>query len=134
MGWLSDIWKAISGSGDKESLIRRLLERRIAQDPNAARFGQTPAFAHRIDALQLMGMPEATIVTCVETWATLSRQGVLEDEIARRIAEHRAAHYTGGGVQPLIHRLMQTEHSDAWYLPAAHIDWCIREARTAYGV
>ena len=134
MGWLSEIWKAVSGSGDKESLIRRLLKRRIAQDPNAHALGQTPAFADRIDTFQLMGMPEATIVTCVETWGALTRDGMTEDDIARWIAQYRGARYTGGGVQRLIRTLTQTEHGDAWYLPADHIEWCIREARAAYGI
>jgi len=127
MGWLGR-------TDDKESLIRRLLKRRIAEDPNAKALGQTTAFADRIELFQLMGLPEATIVTCVETWATLARQGVGEDEIARRIAAHRGAPYPGGGIQNLIRALVQTEHANALYMPATHVEWCIREARGAYGV
>lgn len=134
MAWLDQIRKAISGSGSKEDLVRRLLKRRIAEDPNAHALGQTPAFADRLDTFQLMGLPEATIVTCIETWATGSKQGLSEDEIARRIAEFRGAPYSGGGVRAVIRVLMQTEHGNSWYLPTEHVEWCIREARAAYGI
>lgn len=134
MGWLSELGKLVGGSGDKESLIRRLLKRRIAQDPNAHALGQTPAVADDLGTQQLMGLPEATIVTCVETWAVLSREGLSQDEIARRIAQHRGTRYPGDGVEALIRICVDAEHGNALYLPSAHVEWCIREARTAYGI
>ncbi len=118
----------------KDDLIRRLLKRRIAEDPNARALGQTPDFADGIDTFQLMGLPEGTIVTCVETWATAAKQGVSEDDIARRIADYRGAPYASGGVEALIRTLVQGEHGNASYLPSTHVEWCIREARTAYGI
>lgn len=81
-----------------------------------------------------MGLPEATIVASVETWATAANQGISEDEIARRIADFRGVPYTGGGVLATIRTLIQTEHGNARHLPDTHIEWCIREARGAYGI
>lgn len=60
----------------KVNLIRTLLRQRIAADPTAKAMGQTPALADEIPPEMLLGLPEATIVTCVESWAQLRRQGI----------------------------------------------------------
>ena len=66
--------KLMGVSGQKESLIRRLLRQRVSQDPTALAYGQGPKFADKMPTLMLMGTPEATIVTCVETWAKLKQK------------------------------------------------------------
>lgn len=156
MGWLRQLLHAVTGTVDKEALIRRLLKHRIDSDPNARALGQAQAIADGLDAFQLLALPEATIVTCVETWAVLARRGCGEDEVVRRIGEFRglplsgdprvAAFIMGGfdaalghvptprGVEALIRSLMSIEHSNSAKLTDAHVDWCIREARAAYRI
>lgn len=129
MGLLS---RLLGGSSDKERLIRRLLRARIEKDPSAKRFGQDAAFADSVPVGTLMGLPEATIVTCVETWARFKQQGLPEVEIARQVAAFRRKDSRGNDMEETIRIIVQEEHSQGGFLPADHIDYCIREARQSY--
>jgi hypothetical protein len=121
-------------SAEKERLIRRLLKARVARDPSARAMGQGPEFADSVNSLMLMGLPEATIVTCVESWAQLKGQGLSEAAIAQKIASFRGADSMGAGVEAVIRSRMLAKHGHGGFLPADHVDWCIKEARGAYGV
>jgi hypothetical protein len=74
---------------EKERLIRRLLKARVACDPSARAMGRGPEFADSVNSLMLMRLPEATIVTCVESWTQLKGQGLSEAAIAQKIASFR---------------------------------------------
>jgi len=126
--------KLLGLSGQKESLIRRLLRNRISQDPSAASYGQSPDFADKMPTLMLMGTPEATIVTCVETWAKLKQSGQVEAAIANRIASLRHGPSHRASVEAVIRDRVQAEHGHSGFLPAEHVDWCIREAKITYGI
>ena len=126
--------KLMGVSGQKESLVRRLLRQRVSQDPSAAAYGQGPEFADKMPTLMLMGTPEATIVTCVETWAKLKQSGQGEAAIASRIASFRGGSSQGGSVEAVIRSRVQAEHGHSGFLPAEHVDWCIREAKVTYGI
>lgn len=130
MGFFS---KLLGVSGQKEALIRRLLKRRIANDPAAAAHGQTPDFADSMPTLMMMGMAEATIATCVESWAQLRAQGMSDADAARKIASLRGG-ASGSTVEEVIRSRVQSEHGHSGYLPASHVDWCIQEAKAAYGI
>jgi hypothetical protein len=121
-------------SAPKEDLMRRLLKARVARDPSARAFGQGPEFADSVNSFVLMGMPEATIVTCVESWAQLRNQGLNESAIAEKIAAFRGGTSLGGGVEEVIRARVLGEHGHGGFLPADHVDWCIKEARAFYGV
>ncbi len=121
-------------SAKKEQLIRRLLKDRVVRDPSAHAMGQGPEFADSVNSLVLMGLPEATIVTCVESWAQLKRQGFNETDIAQKIAAMRGGSSFGADVVEVIHALASGGHGHSGFLPADHVDWCIKEARAAYGV
>jgi hypothetical protein len=121
-------------SAEKEQLMRRLLKARVARDPSARAMGQGPEFADSVNSLVLMGLPEATIVTCVESWAQLRGQGLSEPAIAQKIAAFRGGSSFGGGVVDVIRARVLGEHGHSGFLPADHVDWCIKEARAAYGV
>lgn len=95
MGFFS---KLLGVTGQKVTLIRRLLRERIRQDPTAAVYGQGPQLAVEMPALMMMGTPEATIVTCVETCANLSRAGQNELTTANRIASFRGGSAGSGSV------------------------------------
>ena len=126
--------KLMGVSSQKESLIRCLLRQRVSQDPSAAAYGQGPEFADKMPTLMLMGTPEATIVTCVESWAQLKGQGLSEPAIAQKIAAFRGGSSFGGGVVDVIRDRVLGEHGHSGFLPADHVDWCINEARGVYGV
>jgi hypothetical protein len=72
-------------------LIRQLAKQRIATDPMAAALGLTAATIDSLPELQLAGLPEATILAIVETWAILRGQGIAESEIFAKIEAHRSA-------------------------------------------
>jgi len=131
MGLFSKLLMGVSAQ--KESLIRRLLWQRVSQDPAAAAHGQGPEFVDNMPTLILMGTPEATIVTCVETWAKLKQSGQSEATIASRIASFRGGSSQGGSVEAVIRNRVQAEHGHSGFLPAEHVDWCIRQAKTTYG-
>lgn len=84
-------------SAQKEQLIRRLLKARVACDPSARARGHGPEFADSVNSLVLMGLPEATIVTCVESWAQLKAQGLTDPAIAQKIAASPGGSSFGGG-------------------------------------
>jgi hypothetical protein len=129
------LFSKLFGMADgKVNLIRALLRQRIAIDPTAKRLGQTPAFADEMPTMMLMGLPEATIVTCVESWAQMRGQRVPDAEIARRIASFRGGAPGATTVEDVIRYRVQAEHGQSGFLPAEHVEWCIREARTAYGI
>lgn len=113
MGWLGSLFESLSGGGAKNQMVRDLLKHRIAEDPGARMRGQVPELADSLTPAQLMSLPEATIVTCVETWAALSRQGIGEPEIVKRITLHRGSRFVGRDVASLIRDLVRSEHSNA---------------------
>lgn len=119
-------------SAEKEQLIRRLLKARLARDPSGSKTGHGPAFADTVNSLVLMGLPEATIVTCVESWAQMKKQGLSDVVVAQRISAFRGGSQVGSGVADVIRARVLAEHGHSTFLPADHIDLCIQEARKVY--
>ncbi len=126
--------KLMGMSDQKVNLIRTLLRQRIALDPTAKAMGQTPALADEMPMMMLMGLPEATIVTCVESWAQLRQQRVADAEIAKRIASLRGGAPGANTVEDVIRDRVQAEHGQSGFLPSEHVEACIREAKRAYGI
>lgn len=131
MGFLA---RLVGVSAEKEQLIRRLLKVRVTRDPFASAMGQGPEFADSVNSLILMGLPEATIVTCVESWAQLKARGLSESAIAQKMAVFREGSSFDGDMVEFIRTHVLSKHGHGGFLPADHIDWCIKEARAVYGV
>lgn len=131
MGFLN---RLMGVSAKKENLMRRLLKERIKSDSSASSHGQGPEYADSVSTMMLIGLPEATIVTCVETWANFNRQGRSEQEAAAAIAQHRRVSSASGGVVEVIQRIMKSEHGHSGFMTPEHVDYCIRESRREFGV
>lgn len=116
----------------KETLIRRLLKRRMKIDPTTAVLGP-PSVADTLPALVLLGTPEATIVTCVETWAQFLEEGASEAHAVVAICSHRGIPRTKT-VPDAIRHAVTTEHEMTSGAQRDHTEWCLEEAMKAYGV
>lgn len=86
MGFLNKIFKK---DVDKYALIKQLAKQRIRSDPFAKAMGVKESEVDKLSKMHLMGLPEATIVSIVETWASLRKEGTNEGEIFQLIEEHR---------------------------------------------
>lgn len=67
-------------SSDKIELIRNLVRRRVQNDPIASMLGNINSLTESM----LIGLPEATIVTIVETYWKMENQGLSDKEIHER--------------------------------------------------
>ena len=78
-----------SSSADfqKVAFIKSLVKKRIQKDPGMSMTGNIDALSDTM----LMGLPEATIVTIVETYLQLKRQGISVTESLKAIENHRAS-------------------------------------------
>ena len=88
----------------------------------------------------LMGLPEATIVTIVETYWQLKGQGVSEEEILEKIENHRASLGDSGTLPSqltlsnYIKYRLKLEHSQGAPISSAFIDEAIQEANEAFAL
>ena len=74
----------------KIQLIKNLIRHRIKTTP-ALNGVLSENEVDQLSDLVALGLPEGTIVTIVETWISLRRQGVTDGEIIRRIEHHRSS-------------------------------------------
>ena len=117
----------------KFDLIRKLLKARLRSDPMAQLAGINPdAVDSQPDAV-ILGTPEGTITTIVETYIAMKRQGVPEEEILLRIEEHRSEIGAGTVVFPLplrsyIRYRVSLEHSASAPVSDDSLDHSIQEA------
>jgi len=86
------------GSSNKEDLIRNLVKKRIKEDPLAEILGYDESMVDSLETMELMGIPEAAIVTIVETYALSLKNGAPEDAIFNHIENHRSQ--IGSGTLP----------------------------------
>lgn len=122
---------------DKTKWIRAFVKKRVIQDPIAIVQGFSPAMVEQLPPEVLLGLPEGTLVTIVETFAALKLQGVSDSEALQRIERHRSMIGSGTMPSPLslesyIWYRVSLEHSDAGPLPEEHIADCVLMARTLY--
>jgi len=123
---------------DKIKLIKNLAKKRFLNDPIA----QVLSVVEYIDSLpdtQLMGLPEATIVTIVETYWQSRNQGLSDKEIFEAIENHRAIIGAGTIPSPLtlstyIKYRVGLEHSGGAPISEIFIDEAIKEATAYYEV
>lgn len=129
---------SIEGDTKKAKLIKKLIKERTESDPSLVVKGYHKSMVDSLSDLQLIGMPEATIVTVVETWAMLYNKGVLEDEIFKRIEAHRAT-LAGSGEMPspltlsnYIKYRIDLEHQHGVPISNDFIDYAIDAAKRAF--
>jgi len=119
---------------DKIELIRNLTKKRVENDPIASMLGDIDSLPETM----LMGLPEATIVTIVETWAILRKQGMGEEEILRRIEDYRASFGDYGDLpkpltlQNYIKYRLGLEHAHGAPISEEFIDYAIEAAKQTF--
>jgi hypothetical protein len=119
----------------KTEFIRKLAKTRIREDADLQSAGVGEGVIDEMSDLDVLGLPEGTIVTIVETWATLNRSGVPEAEIFDRIEQHRQSLGDSGRVpSPLtlasyVRYRVRLEHGDEAVIDDTFIDFTIEEAK-----
>jgi hypothetical protein len=98
---------------EKLLLIRKLIEERMKDSLFARWFGDN---LNHLDDVALMGSPEATIVTIVETYHVLREQGVSAASALSAIEEHRSirsprASQIGSDLEAYVRKRVRLEHS-----------------------
>lgn len=121
-------------NAEKIELIKTLAKKRVQNDPIASMLGDID----ELSKTMLMGLPEATIVTIVETWAILKIQGVREEDILKRIEAHRASFGDYGDLpKPLtlenyIKYRLDLEHRHGAHISEEFIDYAIEVAKQQF--
>jgi len=82
--------KMFGGRGTKLGLIKEMTKFRIQNDPGAKPLGVSTSAVDRMPEAQIMGLPEATIATIVETYTRLKKQGSQDGDIFDLIEAHRS--------------------------------------------
>ena len=120
---------------NKFDLIRHLATKRVQNDPILSKSVDITTLPDNI----LIGLPEATIVTIVETYVQLKRQGLRDKEIFEAIENHRASLGIAGtlpsqlNLPNYIKYRVRLEHSHGRAIGDNFIDEAIKEARKTFG-
>lgn len=124
-----------AGSGNKIDLIRSLAKKRIRSDSFASKL---VGDINNISETMLMSLPEATIVTIVETYWQLKNQGLSVKEILESIENHRAS-FGDSGILPsqltlpnYIKYRIRLEHSNGAPISDDFIDEAVQAANEAF--
>lgn len=137
MGFLKKLFGG--GASSKEELIKNLAKTRIRTDPMARRMGYDESMIDSLETMQLMGIPEAAIVTIVETYALSLKSGAPESAILEHIENHRSQ--IGSGVFPVplnlesyIKYRLEIEHSHGVPISEDFITEAIAICKQHYGI
>src|SRR5262245_18338454 len=84
----------------KMKLIRAFAKKRIIQDPMAALQGFSPEMVDQLPPQVLIGLPEATLVIIVESFAALKKRGASDMQAIGAIEQHRAMAAPGSSHPP----------------------------------
>lgn len=121
-------------SANKIELIRNLVKKRVQNDPIASMLGDIDSLSETM----LMGLPEATIVTIVETYWQSKNQGLSDKEILETIERHRAS-FGNSGTLPsqltlsnYIKYRVGLEHSHGAPISDDFIEEAIKQATNAF--
>jgi tetratricopeptide (TPR) repeat protein len=127
------------GTVDKSALIKDLVGLRMRHDPHSMWASTRAWYAESLSDFQLAGLPEATIVTIVETWAIGTRAGVPDAEIFARIEDHRSGPLPRGELPtPLnltnyVKYRLALEYAHEGPIGELFVESAVKLAREAYG-
>lgn len=116
---------------DKIGLIRELVKERVENDT----FVKHLVELENLSNFELMSLPEATIVTIIESYMILTKkQGISSEEALDLIENHRAMSISGELPSPLTLRnyikyRLDLEHSHGAPLAEDFVDKTIEKAR-----
>jgi hypothetical protein len=118
----------------KIDLIRTLLKSRLRSDSMAQLAEVSPDIVDAQPDAAIIGTPEGTIATIVETYTTMRRQGVPDAQILEFIEEHRSMIGADTMPSPLtlrsyIRYRVSFEYSASAPVSDDSIDYSIQEAR-----
>jgi hypothetical protein len=111
-------------------LTRKLARERVKCNPFLRMLGNID----ELSDIQLMGLPEATIITIIQTYYVLRTGGLSEDEALYAIESHRAIIGGGGGkkkflgLKNFIEYRLTLEHSHGIGLESDYIEKVMIEA------
>lgn len=97
MSFLSSLFGA--SPPKKDMVIREIFRFRIQTDPASSLMGMEPSFADKIPREQLYGLPEASIVTIVESYVQLVKAGTDVKQALERIDSFRTERFGGSGTR-----------------------------------
>ena len=134
------IWNSLFGDGrpSKNDLIRSLAKQRVRQDPIASSMGFNESMIDSLGMLQLAGLPESTIATIVQTYASLKKHGASDEEIFSRIEAHRSSIGSGDIPSPLtlnsyVEYRLDVEHSHGAPISSGSIAESVRTCCEHFG-
>lgn len=118
---------------NKADLIRQLAKARVKGDSAAKLFGVTPESIDQLPLVELMGLPEATVVTIAETYSQMKSQGLPDTEILNLIEAHRSMIGSGSVPNPLtlpsyVEYRIKLEYRDVAPISERHIEQSLTEA------
>ena len=111
MGFLS---RLAGFSKQKEAFVIRELRESFHRDPIAHALGGADKFIDRLSSIQIMGTPEATAITCAESYARFKARGFSEESTCREIASLRRIIYAGSNYCELMDLVYKKEHRPAY--------------------
>lgn len=118
----------------KLELIKKLARARVQEIPWLGSFGSID----NLTELELLGLPEATVVCIVETFAVLKTHGKRDEEALLAIEEHRASFGDFGPLpRPLtlesyVKYRVQLEHSHGLGLTDDSLSTVIKTSLTNF--
>jgi hypothetical protein len=133
-----DLFSIGDGTPSKNDLIKSLAKERIKTDPSFYSRGYSESMIDSLGTILLMGAPEATIVTIVETYALSQQSGASEEAILNHIENYRSQIGAGSMPVPLnletyIKYRIEIEHSHGAPISEQFISRDIAIARNHYG-
>jgi len=92
MGFLG---KLLGGTGSKTGFIRSLVKQRISSDSAAQSAGFTLDMVDSLSGMQIRSLPEAGILSNVETYLKMKKLGATDLDVFQRIEAHRSRMVSG---------------------------------------
>lgn len=136
------LFSGLFGKKDEKSeLIKSLVKRRISEDPFAEAEGYTESMVDKLSKSQLMGTPEAAIVSIIETYESMQKIGASAHDILTHIESHRSQ--LGAEpesmpdpllLEPYIHYRVYIENMSGTYITETMISAAIENTKSHYKV
>lgn len=119
---------------DKIALIREMVKDRVESDPFAKHLVEVESLSE----FDLMSLPEATVVTIVESYMIFTqRQGILPEEALGLIENHRSKLRSGKIPSPLtlasyVKYRLALDHPRGLSIPETSVDRTIEKAKVFF--